>query len=277
LACNFASAVALGNSYIYTNTDPQGPMPANVRSWPWGNMTVTTFGAPAIGDGTFREQFDGSVQCKRIWVLADPITAVNPQHLGTSICLAPPPTDVLKPGERHDPETIRRYVAKRYEQWKGANPNPSYSAPATTNQRNNPNRPWAYFPNCSAMLAHLTAVPGYATAQVFKDFIPNLATYFRILQQVLSVRSQTAQSAATDLVGIVTALNQAQANAAAYYTAVETAWNAANNLRTYSPKLHGHVGLCLYLAACSKGLQSPSQQIGINQDPWPGQKSDHYC
>jgi hypothetical protein len=239
-------------------------MPDNVRTWPWGNMTVTTFGAPAVGERTFMEQFDVSVGCKRIWVLADPITAVNPWHVGTNICLAPPLNDVLKPGERHDPETIRRYLVKEYQQERQRPNNlpPTYIPPATNDPRNDADRPWAYFSNCSAMLANLTTRPGYATAQVFKDFIPNLATYFQILRQVLSggSRSQAAKSAATDLVGIVTALNQAQANAGLYYTAVEAAWNAANNLRTYSPKLHGYVGLCLYLAACSQGPPQPQPQ-----------------
>ena len=112
------------------------------------------------------------------------------------------------------------------------------------------------------MLAHLTSQQAYTTADAFKDFIPNLVTYFQILGQVLSGRSsQAAKSAATEMGGIVTKLNQAQANAAAYYTAWETEWDGANNLRTYSPKLHGYVGLCLYLAACSKGLPpSPPPQ-----------------
>ena len=254
LAGDFASAVTLGNSYGYTNA--QGKMPANVRSWPWGNMTVTTFGAPAMGNMKFREEFDVSVGCKRIWVLADPITTVNPVgHLGTDIRLVPPLSDHLSPGQRHDPETIRTYVAKRYQ--KLAHPN--YLAPATTNPTTDANRPWAYFSNCSAMLANLTTRPGYATADVFKDFIPNLVTYFQILGQVLSggSRSQAAQKAAADLVEIVKALNKNQQQPT--YADLETAWKGAKDLLAYSPKLHRYVGLCLYLAARSVGLQPPAQ------------------
>jgi hypothetical protein len=252
LALHFTSAVTLGNSYAHT-IQGQGDMPANVRTWPWANLTLTTFGSPATGDTTFSNAL-APVHCTRVWVLADPITVLNPGgHVGASLCLAPPLTDTLSPGERHDPETIRRYLAKGYEQQIYANPNPSYRAPATAHPRTDPARPWAYFQNRSLMLGHLTAVAGYAPAVVFKDFIPNLVTYLRILKEVLNQRSAEARQASQDIPGVVGALNQQYPDAASFYAALETEWNKMNGLRTYSGTLHAYVGLCLYLATCTKG------------------------
>ena len=255
LACHFASAVTLGNSYAYTKA--QGAMPTDVQTWPWATMTVTTFGAPAMGDAAFMKAFDAAVRsCTRVWVLADPITAVSPWHVGTSLCLTPPATDHLTPGERHDPVTIRKYLGEEYQKQIRFYPNTFYAPPATTNPPTDPRRPWAYFTSCSAMLAHLTAVPGYTPADVFQNFIPNLEAYLLILGRILSPRSQQAQRAAIDLAQIVTALKQPQS--ATYYTDVETAWSQAAQLQAYDAGLHGYVGICLYLAAVTNG-QAPLQ------------------
>jgi hypothetical protein len=254
LTCHFAAAVTLGNSYAHNIQGQQGGMPVNVRNWPWANMTVTTFGSAAAGNLAFSNAL-APVHCTRVWVLADPITTVNPVgHVGTSLCLAPPATDHLSPGERHDPETIRRYLAKGYEQQIYANPNTIYQPPATANPKTDPLRPWAYFSNCLQMLGHLTSVGGYVPTAVFKDFISNLVTYLRILKEVLGQRSPEARQASADIPGIVSELNQPHPNAAAYYTALQTEWNNANHLRTYSGTLHEYIGLCLYLATCTKGF-----------------------
>lgn len=258
LACHFASAVTLGDSYRYTNN--QGAMDFNVRKWPWATMTVTTFGSPAMGDAAFRNGFDAAVRsCTRVWILADPITTINPiGHVGTSICLAPPPTDHLSPGDRHDPFTIRKYLGEEFQKQKRFYPNTFYEPPATDNPTTDDRRPWAYFDNSSAMMTYLKKVPGYVPADVFKDFIPNLETYLRILRQVLNRRGQTAQRAAQDLRHIITAL-KAQTNT--YYADVESAWSQANQLQAYSGQMHKYVGICLYLAAEAVGqLPAPPAQ-----------------
>ena len=256
LACHFASAVILGRQYAYTN--PRGAMSANVRAWPWRNMTVATFGSPAVGDAAFSRALS-PVHCTRVWILADPITTVNPAgHVGTSVCLAPPPTDTLSPGQRHDPEIIRKYVAQEYQQYvtqqQQANAGfvPVYIPPAFASPTD---QPWKYFHDCLAMVGHLRFLQNYTPADVFKDYIPNLTTYLQILVRVLGQRSLDAQQAAGELPGIIAALspNPQPATATAYYTSLETAWNGANHLRNYDDRLHGYIGLCLYLATCTKG------------------------
>jgi hypothetical protein len=256
LACHFASAVILGRPYAHTNH--RGAMPADVRNWPWRKMAVATFGSPAVGDAAFSRALS-PVHCTRVWILADPITTVNPiGHVGNSVGLAPPPSDTLSPGQRHDPETIRKYVALEYQQYVtqqlqgNANFVASYTPPPFASV---PDQPWIYLHGCLALVGHLRFLQNYTPADVFKDFIPNLTTYLQILVRVLGQRSPDAQQAAGQLPAIIAALsaNPQPATVTAYYTALETAWNGANHLRNYDDRLHGYLGLCLYLATCTKG------------------------
>lgn len=73
LAVHFTSAILLGSSEFYGSCGNGKKMPELLKSWPWRNMKVTTFGAPPVGTWQFQKTFDLSVSSTRVWLEGDPI------------------------------------------------------------------------------------------------------------------------------------------------------------------------------------------------------------
>ena len=72
------------------------------RSWPWDNVHLSTYGAPTVGDATFRAALELSVDADRFYVAGDPVASDRVErfgvHVGTDRRLDPPAA--LRP-DRH--------------------------------------------------------------------------------------------------------------------------------------------------------------------------------
>ncbi len=102
LAVQLAAALATGNVVR--------SMPEAIRSWPFGDLSVTTFGAPKSGDAAFAGHFDAHVAGRRVWAVGDPITEfpLN-SHVGREVALH---TEVSGT-DNHEPHIIRQAIVQQ--------------------------------------------------------------------------------------------------------------------------------------------------------------------
>lgn len=97
LATQLAAALTVGNL--------ADALPDALRSWPWADLELRTFGAPKSGDHEFAAHFDATTTARRIWVDGDPIPEfpLN-SHVGHAVELGSGFSGTMN----HEPFVIRQ-------------------------------------------------------------------------------------------------------------------------------------------------------------------------
>lgn len=100
LAAHFAAAMVLAA--------PEGSARARTpgaggwRSWAWDNVELRTYGAPTVGDASFRASLELSVAADRFWVAGDPVVTNRVERFGVHVGHEHPlpPPAALRPKPR---------------------------------------------------------------------------------------------------------------------------------------------------------------------------------
>lgn len=101
LATQFAAGATVGRL-------PERHLPG-VAHWPWSTTTLTSFGAPKVGDDAFAAHVDQHLTADRVWVAGDPITRFPTNaHVGRPVELASDATGT----ETHEPSVIRASLVR---------------------------------------------------------------------------------------------------------------------------------------------------------------------
>lgn len=77
------------------------------RSWPWDNVHLSTYGAPTVGDATFRAALELSVDAERFYVAGDPVASNRVERFGVHVGI----------DRRLDPPAQLRSDRRRWRPW----------------------------------------------------------------------------------------------------------------------------------------------------------------
>ncbi len=174
------------------------------RSWPWDNVHLSTYGAPTVGDASFRAALEYSVRADRYLVAGDPVVSDRVERWGVHVGhehLLDPPED-LRARRRwwhradrqqrarvrqayHAPKVVRRALIESLR----AEGVDLTGVPAASGA-SAVDAPWASYPSFTALLEDHRRFRGQPANldRVLRGLGAQLVTYLELAEWVLGRR-----------------------------------------------------------------------------------------
>jgi hypothetical protein len=274
LACHFTSAVLCGTKYGPKGTG--GQMPDSLKKWPWESVKLVTYSSPVVGDNEFRDNFNKTVQSRRIWLDGDYVTQEQVN------CLVGEPYRISVHHEQtlqekkvgpqqisHHPYLIRRNLILSWRKAgddKGKIPDVLPDIPAGTGTEHY-EEPMKYFKHCADVLGHLVTIkaarPGahpaikelFALSELFPDFSEHFRLYLEIFREWEPDLSTTSNAKGNKLQWLMSNLGTLTGGTSK--DTLESYWKTAKDIQS-DEAFFNFIGLCLFLTklSLSKGSHS---------------------
>ncbi|MCB1016211.1 MAG: hypothetical protein KDB10_14015, partial [Acidimicrobiales bacterium] len=283
LATHFAASMVLAAPDGAAEARSAGR--AGWRSWPWDDVHLRTYGAPTVGDASFRAALEGSVHADRYLIAGDPVVSSRLERFGVHVGrehALPPPSD-LRPKRRfwhrgdrepragvrqafHAPQTIRRSLVESV----AAEGGDVAAIPAGT-EPGGPGAPWTSYPSLGALLAGHPAFrrDPAALERVLRGTEAPLVTYLELAEWVLGRRKaypflaksarqrRLAAGAVRQVIEAVREIEDDPRDVAASERVWRRVRDAVND-----DVLHRFLGQCLALAHLTRIPDLPRRSLG---------------
>ena len=283
LATHFTAAMVLAAPEGSARAQSSGD--AGWRSWPWDNVHLSTYGAPTVGDASFRAALELSVSADRYLIPGDPVVTERLERFGVHVGrqhLLDPPVD-LRPKRRpwhradreqrarvrqefHAPQVIRRALV---ESLRAAGDDLS-TLPASSGS-DGPDAPWKSYESLGALLEDHRRFRGrpQSLEVVLRGIGAQLVTYLELAEWTLGKRRsypfhlksgrqrRLVTGAVRQVIDAIREIEEDPRDPAAS----ERAWlrirDAVND-----EVLHRFLGQCLVLAHLAKVPDLPLRSFG---------------
>jgi hypothetical protein len=202
LATHFTAAMVLAAPEGSARAQSAGD--AGWRSWPWDNVHLSTYGAPTVGDASFRAALEYSVTADRYLIAGDPVVTDRVERFGVHVGdehVLDPPRD-LRPKRRpwhrgdrdqrarvrqafHAPQAIRRSLVEALRE-DGAD----LSAVPASSGSDGPDAPWKSYESLAALLEDHRRFQGHPAnlERVLRGIGAQLVTYLELAEWTLAKR-----------------------------------------------------------------------------------------
>lgn len=202
LATHFAAAMVLAAPEGSARAQSAGD--AGWRSWPWDNVHLSTYGAPTVGDASFRAALEYSVTADRYLIAGDPVVTARLERFGVHVGrehVLDPPAD-LRPKRRpwrrfdreqraqvrqafHAPQVIRRSLIESLRE-----AGVDLSAVPASSGTEGPDAPWKSYASLAALLQDHRRFRGRPAGLevVLRGIGAQLVTYLELAEWTLGRR-----------------------------------------------------------------------------------------
>lgn len=202
LATHFTAAMVLAAPEGSARAQSSGE--AGWRSWPWDNVHLSTYGAPTVGDASFRAALEYSVTADRYLIAGDPVVTDRVERFGVHVGqqhLLDPPAD-LRPRRRpwlradreqrarvrqafHAPQIIRRSLVEALRD-AGAD----LSTLPASSGTDGPDAPWKSYESLAVLLEDHRRFRGRPqnVEVVLRGIGAQLVTYLELAEWTLGRR-----------------------------------------------------------------------------------------
>ncbi|MBL8774337.1 MAG: hypothetical protein JNK12_00335 [Acidimicrobiales bacterium] len=202
LATHFTAAMVLAAPEGSARAQSSGE--AGWRSWPWDNVHLSTYGAPTVGDASFRAALEYSVTADRYLIAGDPVVTDRVERFGVHVGeqhLLDPPAD-LRPKRRpwqradreqrarvrqafHAPQIIRRSLVEALRE-----AGTDLSTLPASSGTDGPDAPWKSYESLGALLGDHRRFRGRPQnlEVVLRGIGAQLVTYLELAEWTLGRR-----------------------------------------------------------------------------------------
>lgn len=265
LACHFTSAMLCGTKYGPNGTG--NSMPDSLKRWRWKAVKLVTYSSPVVGDKDFHDNFNTTIQSRRIWLDGDFVTQEQVNWLVGEACKISvhdektfKTTTVVMGQIYHEPYLMRRNLLISLIKANGS----VGTSVAAASGKEHEDEPMKYFQYCADMLFHLEDLqfrrsPNPANISLiglFPDFSEHVELYLEIFGKCDGDLSVGPEAKAVKFKSLVYNLGKVVASPAATpLQDLESYWQAAKGIQS-DEAFFNFIGLCLFLANVSKGFGS---------------------